>query len=217
MRDEAPRLIDTPRGHEWKAGHLARRDAGSRPIEVADRIEQQSSPTRSHTPVVLYCAAGVRSLLAGPDLAQMGYTNVDERRHRALEGRGPAGRAPGHALPSPQKPRYSRHLLIPEVGPRARRKLLESKVLFIGAGGLGSPALLYLAAAGVGTIGIVDFDVVDLSNLQRQVIHTDDRIGMKKTESARRRSRRSTRTSRSSPTTRCSPTTTSSGSSPATT
>jgi molybdopterin/thiamine biosynthesis adenylyltransferase len=87
-------------------------------------------------------------------------------------------------LSSEQKQRYSRHLLIPEVGADGQARLLDSKVLLIGAGGLGSPALLYLAAAGVGTLGIVDFDTVDLSNLQRQVVHTNDRIGRKKTESA---------------------------------
>ncbi len=84
-----------------------------------------------------------------------------------------------------QKQRYSRHLLIPEVGHEGQAKLLDSKVLFIGAGGLGAPAALYLAAAGVGTLGIVDFDVVDLSNLQRQVIHSTDRVGQKKVDSAR--------------------------------
>ena len=102
-------------------------------------------------------------------------------------------------LTAEQKQRYSRHLLIPEVGLEGQARLLDSKVLLIGAGGLGAPAALYLAAAGVGTIGIVDFDVVDLSNLQRQVIHANDRIGEKKVDSARaRRSRPSTRTSRSS-------------------
>ena len=90
------------------------------------------------------------------------------------------------ALTAEQKQRYSRHLLIPEVGLEGQAKLLDSKVLLIGAGGLGAPAMLYLAAAGVGTIGVVDFDVVDLSNLQRQVIHTTDRIGEKKVESARK-------------------------------
>ena len=95
--------------------------------------------------------------------------------------------APGEqprVLTAEQKQRYSRHLLIPEVGSEGQAKLLDSKVLFIGAGGLGSPAMLYLAAAGVGTIGIVDFDVVDTSNLQRQIIHRTDRVGMRKTESA---------------------------------
>src|SRR5438309_9188664 len=84
-----------------------------------------------------------------------------------------------------QKQRYNRHLLIPEIGEAGQQKLLAAKVLIIGAGGLGSPAALYLAAAGVGTIGFVDFDVVDVSNLQRQILHTEDRIGMRKTESAR--------------------------------
>jgi molybdopterin/thiamine biosynthesis adenylyltransferase len=88
------------------------------------------------------------------------------------------------SLTAEQKQRYSRHLLIPEVGAEGQAKLLDSRVLFIGAGGLGAPGLLYLAAAGVGTLGIVDFDVVDTSNLQRQVVHTTDRIGRKKTESA---------------------------------
>ena len=97
-----------------------------------------------------------------------------------------AGRSscPTPRPPIARNPRYARHLVMPEVGPEGQGKLNESKVLFIGAGGLGSPGLLYLAAAGVGTLGIVDFDVVDLSNLQRQVVHTDDRIGMKKTQSA---------------------------------
>ena len=90
-----------------------------------------------------------------------------------------------HLLTADQKRRYNRHLLIPEVGEEGQAKLLDAKVLLIGAGGLGSPAALYLAAAGVGTIGLVDFDVVDDSNLQRQVIHTRDRVGMRKTESAR--------------------------------
>src|SRR5206468_9935369 len=89
-------------------------------------------------------------------------------------------------LSSEQKQRYSRHLLIPEVGTEGQTTLLGSKALLIGAGGLGSPAALYLAAAGVGTIGVVDFDVVDLSNLQRQILHTDDRIGERKVDSARK-------------------------------
>ena len=121
-------------------------------------------------------------------------------------------------LTAEQKQRYSRHLLIPEVGVEGQARLLGSKALLIGAGGLGSPASLYLAAAGVGTIGIVDFDIVDVSNLQRQIVHTTDRVGERKVESARRsRSTRSTRRSRSSPTRRCSSPPTSSGSSPATT
>src|SRR5207342_2457156 len=91
----------------------------------------------------------------------------------------------GTGLTDAQRERYSRHLLIPEVGPEGQARLLASSVLLVGAGGLGSPAALYLAAAGVGLIGIVDFDVVDASNLQRQVLHTTERVGMRKTESAR--------------------------------
>ena len=103
-----------------------------------------------------------------------------------MEVDGAAAGSRRRQLTPEQKLRYSRHLLIPEVGAEGQAKLLDSKVLLIGAGGLGSPAALYLAAAGVGTIGIVDFDTVDLSNLQRQVIHTTDRIGEKKVDSARR-------------------------------
>ena len=115
-------------------------------------------------------------------------------------------------LTAEQKQRYSRHLLIPEVGSAGQARLLGSKALFIGAGGLGSPAALYLAAAGVGTIGIVDFDIVDVSNLQRQIIHTTDRVGRAQGRiGARARSTRSTRTSTSSSTRRCSSRPTSSG------
>ena len=120
--------------------------------------------------VVLYCAGGTRSLLAGSTLHAMGYTRL-----RSLAGGFGAWKAGGLPVETPvrltdqQRARYSRHLLIPEVGSAGQAKLLGSKALLIGAGGLGSPASLYLAAAGVGTIGIVDFDVVDLSNLQRQI------------------------------------------------
>jgi molybdopterin/thiamine biosynthesis adenylyltransferase len=139
------------------------------------------------TPIVLYCAAGVRSLFVAQTLRAMGYGDVasmnggfDAWKRQGLEWTQPAG------LTHAQQQRYSRHLLIPEVGSDGQARLLGSRVLLVGAGGLGSPAALYLAAAGVGTIGIVDFDVVDLSNLQRQVVHTSDRVGEKKVESARR-------------------------------
>jgi sulfur-carrier protein adenylyltransferase/sulfurtransferase len=117
----------------------------------------------------------------------MGYTNVASMSggFQQWKSQGLPWTVPT-VLSSEQKQRYSRHLLIPEVGAEGQKKLLDSKALLIGAGGLGSPAALYLAAAGVGTIGVVDFDVVDLSNLQRQVIHSTDRVGEKKTESARR-------------------------------
>jgi molybdopterin/thiamine biosynthesis adenylyltransferase len=123
---------------------------------------------------------------AALQMAQLGYTNV-----ASMAGGIGVWKAEGRPVELPESipavarnPRYARHLVMPEVGADGQQKLLDSKVLFIGAGGLGSPGLLYLAAAGVGTLGIVDFDVVDLTNLQRQVVHADDRIGMKKTQSA---------------------------------
>ncbi len=140
------------------------------------------------TPVVAYCATGRRSLLAVETLRRLGYGKTVslaggiERWSR--EGNEVA--APSSLLSSADRRRYSRHLLIPEVGEAGQMRLLGAKVLLVGAGGLGSPAALYLAAAGVGTLGIVDFDVVDESNLQRQILHGADRVGIPKTESARR-------------------------------
>jgi molybdopterin/thiamine biosynthesis adenylyltransferase/rhodanese-related sulfurtransferase len=137
--------------------------------------------------VVLYCAGGTRSLLAGRTLRDMGYTRV-----RSLAGGYGAWKDAGLPIETPtrltdaQRERYSRHLMIPEVGEVGQAKLLKSKVLLIGAGGLGSPAALYLAAAGVGRLGIVDDDVVDASNLQRQILHSTERVGMPKTESAKK-------------------------------
>ena len=138
------------------------------------------------TPVVLYCAGGVRSLFAAESLQQLGYSDV-----ASMSGGFSGWKAAGlpwqvpQSLSPDQRRRYSRHLLIPEVGEEGQRKLLDAKVLLVGAGGLGSPAALYLAAAGVGTLGVVDADIVDDSNLQRQVIHTTDRLGLPKVESAR--------------------------------
>jgi len=136
--------------------------------------------------LVLYCAGGGRSALAALSLKEMGYHDVTSLaggfdRWKA-EGR--AWRS-GEGLTPEQRDRYSRHVLLPEVGEQGQTRLLDSKALIIGAGGLGSPAALYLAAAGVGTIGIVDYDTVDATNLQRQVLHNVDRIGMSKTDSAR--------------------------------
>ena len=136
--------------------------------------------------VVVYCASGVRSVFSGKTLKDLGYTNVvsmaggfNRWKDLGLDFEVP------RSFDAAQRDRYSRHLILPEVGEEGQRKLLDSKVLCIGAGGLGSPALLYLAAAGVGTIGIVDSDVVEASNLQRQVIHDTEQIGVLKAESAK--------------------------------
>ena len=135
--------------------------------------------------VVLYCAGGVRSVLAAASLEQMGYVNV-----KSMEGgfskwaQNALPVATRRSLTSDQMARYSRHLLMPEVGEEGQLKLLDAKVLLIGAGGLGSPTAMYLAAAGVGTIGIVDGDTVDMSNLQRQLLHREDSVGTPKVDSA---------------------------------
>jgi len=176
-------IVDVREDSEWEQGHLPGALHISR--SYVEQDIEAAVPDRDR-PVVLYCAGGVRSLFAGQTLQTLGYTNV-----RSLAGGFQAWKSSGHAWTMPavlsheQKQRYSRHLLMPEVGAEGQAKLLAARVLLIGAGGLGSPAALYLAAAGVGTIGIVDFDIVDLSNLQRQVIHTTDRIGTKKVDSAR--------------------------------
>ncbi len=141
----------------------------------------------AETPLVLYCAGGVRSALATHALESMGYTNVQSMA-------GGFGRWAQHGLPvqtrksltQSQLARYSRHLLMPEVGEEGQIKLLGAKVLLIGAGGLGSPTAMYLAAAGIGTLGVIDGDTVDMSNLQRQLLHTEDRVGMPKVESAKK-------------------------------
>ncbi len=137
-------------------------------------------------PVILYCAGGVRSLFAGETLQQMGYTDVASMStgFHGWKGAGLEFDTPV-VLSREQRHRYSRHLLIPEVRSAGQARLLGCKALLIGAGGLGCPASLYLAAAGVGTIGLVDFDVVDVSNLQRQIVHTTARVGERKVESAR--------------------------------
>jgi len=184
QRDHGKRtLIDVRERSEFDEGHIPGALHLSKGF-IEPRIED-TVPDRD-TPITLYCAAGVRSLLAARALHELGYTDVE-----SLSGGFGAWKQAGfdfvvpHALTQAQKQRYSRHLLIPEIGEEGQRKLLEAKVLIIGAGGLGSPTALYLAAAGVGTIGFVDFDTVDVSNLQRQILHTEDRVGMRKTESAR--------------------------------
>jgi molybdopterin/thiamine biosynthesis adenylyltransferase/rhodanese-related sulfurtransferase len=138
-------------------------------------------------PVVVYCAGGTRSAFAADTLQQLGYTNVSSvvGGFNKWKNEGRAWSAPKTLTPD-QRNRYSRHLLVNEVGEEGQLKLLDSKVLLLGAGGLGSPAALYLAAAGVGTIGIIDMDVVDESNLQRQILHNLDRIGDRKVDSAKK-------------------------------
>ena len=136
--------------------------------------------------VVIYCASGNRSAFAARTLEELGYTNVSSMKGGFIRWKdlGYDFSIP-RIMSTEQRDRYSRHLILPEVREEGQQKLLDSKVLTIGAGGLGSPALLYLAAAGVGTIGIVDSDVVEVSNLQRQVIHSTETIGIPKAESAK--------------------------------
>ncbi len=159
------------------AAHLSRAHFESRVEDVLPRKDGE---------VVVYCAGGVRSAFAARTLQELGYSKVS-----SMNGGFNRWKDLGYDFAMPrvldaaQRDRYSRHLILPEVGQSGQVKLLESKVLSIGAGGLGSPSLLYLAAAGVGTIGIVDSDVVEASNLQRQVVHDTERIGMSKAESAR--------------------------------
>jgi molybdopterin/thiamine biosynthesis adenylyltransferase/rhodanese-related sulfurtransferase len=176
-------IVDVRESSEWEQGHIP----GAHHVSKS-YIEQQieaAAPDRD-APVILYCAGGVRSLFAAQTMADMGYSDVASMSggFQAWKGAGFEFETPVVLSPE-QKQRYSRHLLIPEVGSEGQKRLLDSKALLIGAGGLGSPAALYLAAAGVGTIGLVDFDVVDVSNLQRQIVHTTDRVGERKVESAR--------------------------------
>lgn len=176
-------LIDVRERNEFDEGYIRgalHLSKGFIELQVEDRVPAKD------TPITLYCAAGVRSLLAARALRDLGYEDVVSMSggFNGWKQAGLSFEVPA-ALTADQKRRYSRHLLIPEVGEEGQRKLLDAKVLIIGAGGLGSPVALYLAAAGVGTIGLVDFDTVDDSNLQRQILHTRDRVGMRKTESAR--------------------------------
>jgi molybdopterin/thiamine biosynthesis adenylyltransferase/rhodanese-related sulfurtransferase len=137
--------------------------------------------------IVVYCAGGTRSAFAADTLTQLGYSDVVSMAggFNKWKNEGRDWRTPQTLTPE-QRNRYQRHLLLPEVGEAGQQKLLDSKVLLIGAGGLGSPAALYLAAAGVGTLGIIDMDVVDASNLQRQILHNMDRIGERKVDSAKK-------------------------------
>jgi molybdopterin/thiamine biosynthesis adenylyltransferase/rhodanese-related sulfurtransferase len=176
-------LVDVREKHEWNEGYIP--GAVHVPRGHLESKIEEVIPDKSKK-VVLYCAGGTRSLMAGNTLQQMGYDDVVSMAGGFGQWKGSGFRfVQPQTLTEAQSRRYSRHLLVPEVGEVGQLKLLASKVLLIGAGGLGSPAALYLAAAGVGTLGIIDADVVDDSNLQRQIIHTTERIGQNKADSAR--------------------------------
>src|SRR5690242_16155108 len=176
-------LVDVREQHEFEESHLPGAVHVPRG-HLESRIEG-AAPDKSAR-VIAYCASGNRSALAANTmLKELGYENVESMTGGITlwKDRGYEVEVPKSLSPE-QRERYSRHLLIPEIGLEGQTKLMESKVLLLGAGGLGSPTALYLAAAGVGTLGVVDNDVVDLSNLQRQVAHSNDRIGMPKVDSA---------------------------------
>jgi molybdopterin/thiamine biosynthesis adenylyltransferase/rhodanese-related sulfurtransferase len=175
------KLIDVREADEYEAGRLPGAVFIPRGF-LEPRIEDAAERDEK---LVLYCAGGTRSAFAAKSLQDLGYADVSSMAggYNRWHDRGLPTEKP-LVLSAEQKERYRRHLIIPEVGEEGQAKLLRAKVLLMGAGGLGSPAALYLAAAGVGRLGIVDMDVVDLSNLQRQVIHGQSRLGMKKTESA---------------------------------
>jgi molybdopterin/thiamine biosynthesis adenylyltransferase/rhodanese-related sulfurtransferase len=177
-------ILDVRESDEWRQGHLE----GAVPLPRGFlEIKVESAVPDKRTPIIAYCAGGVRSLLAGKVLKEMGYQNVTSMSggYAAWKNGGFKWVQDFQYTPE-QLIRYSRHFLLPEVGEEGQAKLLQAKVLMIGAGGLGSPSAYYLAAAGVGTIGIIDNDVVDISNLQRQILHANDRIGMPKVESAKK-------------------------------
>ena len=177
-------LIDIREKDEWDEGHL--RGALFLPRGFLEVKVERIVPDKEG-PIILYCAGGVRSALAAKSLSELGYQNVV-----SMAGGYGAWKNSGYDFEVPesvrkdQMARYSRHLKIPEVGEEGQLKLLKSKVLLVGAGGLGSPAAVYLAASGVGTLGLIDNDVVDESNLQRQILHWSSSVGIPKTDSARR-------------------------------
>jgi sulfur-carrier protein adenylyltransferase/sulfurtransferase len=176
--------IDVRRHDEWDEGHIPAAvhiPRGSLESRIESRVPQRE------TPIVLYCASGERSALAAKTLTELGY-----ERPVSLAGGFTDWKRNGGDIAIPQtlsperRARYSRHTLIPEIGEEGQLRLLDSKILLLGAGGLGSPAALYLAAAGVGSIGIVDADIVDESNLQRQIVHSLNTLGSPKVDSAKR-------------------------------
>ncbi|MFN8221980.1 MAG: molybdopterin-synthase adenylyltransferase MoeB [Gaiellales bacterium] len=181
---DAPLVLDVREVDEWQEGHVP--DALHVPRGNLESRIEALLPDKD-VEIAVICAGGARSAFAAKSLAELGYANVT-----SVAGGFSDWKRNGFAYTTPriltpaQRSRYARHLLIPEVGEKGQQRLLESRVLLIGAGGLGSPASLYLAAAGVGTIGIVDGDVVDDSNLQRQIVHSSNTLGEPKVHSAKR-------------------------------
>ncbi len=183
-RGETWALLDVREREEYREGHLdgaLSLPRGFLEMRVEEAVSDKSAP------IIAYCAGGVRSLIAARTLKEMGYENVVSMSggYTAWKNAGYKWVADRQFTPE-QITRYARHFTLPEVGEKGQAKLFDGKVLCIGAGGLGSPVAFYLAAAGVGTIGIIDHDVVDMSNLQRQILHTNDRVGMPKVESAQK-------------------------------
>ena len=177
-------ILDVREPDEYEQGaipHAVHIPRGHLESQVETKLPNKSAP------VLIYCAGGTRSAFAADTLAQLGYQDVVSMAggFNKWKNEGRPWQAP-RALTPEQRNRYQRHLLLPEVDEAGQLKLLDAKVLLIGAGGLGSPAALYLAAAGVGTLGIIDMDVVDASNLQRQILHNMDRIGERKVDSAKK-------------------------------
>jgi molybdopterin/thiamine biosynthesis adenylyltransferase/rhodanese-related sulfurtransferase len=177
-------LLDVRESDEWRQGHLE----GALPLPRGFlEIKVETTIPDKNAPIIAYCAGGVRSLLAAKAMKEMGYQNVSSMSggYTAWKNGGFKWVQDFQYTPE-QLIRYSRHFLLPEVGEAGQAKLLQAKVLMVGAGGLGSPSAYYLAAAGVGTLGIIDNDVVDISNLQRQILHANDRVGTPKVESAKK-------------------------------
>jgi sulfur-carrier protein adenylyltransferase/sulfurtransferase len=184
LAGEGYRVIDVREPFEWDQGHIP----SATLVPLADLLARAPEllPDKAER-LLLHCAVGARSMRASAHLVGLGYRDIVNLVDSLGDWRaaGGAWEAPAPLLTPAQQRRYSRQTLIPEIGAKGQRTLLDSKVLLIGAGGLGSPVALYLAASGIGTIGLVDDDLVDESNLQRQVVHTVDRIGQPKTASAR--------------------------------
>src|SRR5829696_8777990 len=184
VRERGAVVLDVREPDEFSQGAIAGAihiPRGNLESNIESRVPDRDRP------IVVHCASGTRSAFAAKTLGEMGYTDVVSMKggFNRWKDEGRQWSVP-ETLTAEQRNRYQRHLLLPEVGDEGQVKLLGSKVLLLGAGGLGSPAAMYLAAAGVGTLGIIDMDVVDASNLQRQILHNVDRIGERKVDSAKK-------------------------------